>query len=149
MATRAADHVFVDTNVLVYAQTTSSPLHPAATARLQSLVAAGHPLWISRQIMREYLAAMSRPGTLTSPPTMATLVKNVQDFEKQFNVAEDGPTVTGSLLSLLLAVACSGKQVHDANIVATMLAQGITRLLTHNTSDFSRFHAWISVIPVV
>jgi predicted nucleic acid-binding protein len=64
-------------------------------------------------------------------------------------VAEDGPTVTGSLLSLLLAVACSGKQVHDANIVATMLAQGITRLLTHNTSDFSRFHAWISVIPVV
>ena len=32
-----------------------------------------------------------------------------------------------------------GKQVHDANIVATMLAHGETRLLTFNQADFRRF----------
>lgn len=32
-----------------------------------------------------------------------------------------------------------GKQVHDANIVATMLAYDIPCLLTHNTRDFERF----------
>ena len=33
----------------------------------------------------------------------------------------------------------SGKQVHDANIVATMLAHGVGRLLTFNVADFQRF----------
>jgi predicted nucleic acid-binding protein len=31
-----------------------------------------------------------------------------------------------------------GKQVHDANIVATMQAYGIPALLPHNTKDFER-----------
>jgi predicted nucleic acid-binding protein len=39
----------------------------------------------------------------------------------------------------------AGRQVHDANIVATMLANGITRLLTFNVADFRRFAALISV----
>ena len=32
-----------------------------------------------------------------------------------------------------------GKKIHDANIVATMLAYGIPAILTHNTNDFERF----------
>ncbi|MEH2170887.1 MAG: hypothetical protein V7K41_30400 [Nostoc sp.] len=41
-----------------------------------------------------------------------------------------------------------GKQVHDANIVATMLVYGIPQLLTHNTSDFARFSGLITVLPL-
>jgi predicted nucleic acid-binding protein len=32
-----------------------------------------------------------------------------------------------------------GKQIHDANIVATMLAYGERRLLTFNVADFRRY----------
>jgi hypothetical protein len=32
-----------------------------------------------------------------------------------------------------------GKAIHDANIVATMLAYNIRLLVTYNTSDFRRF----------
>ena len=39
-----------------------------------------------------------------------------------------------------------GKQVHDANIVATMLAYGERRLLTFNIRDFRRFAAHIEVV---
>ena len=39
--------------------------------------------------------------------------------------------------------AFGGKQTHDANIVATMLAHGETRLLTFNAADFRRFDALI------
>ena len=35
-----------------------------------------------------------------------------------------------------------GKQVHDANIVATMLAYGISSVPTHNTADFKRNNHW-------
>jgi predicted nucleic acid-binding protein len=36
--------------------------------------------------------------------------------------------------------------VHDANIVATMLAHGETRLLTFNGADFRRFASLIEVV---
>jgi len=39
-----------------------------------------------------------------------------------------------------------GRQVHDANIVATMQVYGITHLLTHNTDDFARFAHLITVV---
>ena len=50
---------------------------------------------------------------------------------------------------VLAAVPTAGKQVHDANIVATMLAHGIPRLLTHNVTDFTRFAAIIAVEPLI
>ena len=121
MATTAVEPVFVDTNNLIYAQQALSPFHAVATARLHNLAAAGHSLWISRQVLREYLAVMSRPGALTAPVPMVRLVADVQAFQRQFLIAEDGPGVTQHLLNLLATVPCTGKQVHDANIVATML----------------------------
>jgi predicted nucleic acid-binding protein len=36
--------------------------------------------------------------------------------------------------------------VHDANIVATMLAYGETRLLTFNEADFRRFSSMIEIV---
>ena len=36
-------------------------------------------------------------------------------------------------------VPARGSQVHDANIVATMLAAGELRLLTFNSADFRRY----------
>ncbi len=149
MTTTAVEPVFVDTNNLIYVQQAHSPFNARATAKLLDLESAGHPLWISRQILREYLAAMSRPGGLTAPIPMAGLLSDVRAFQAQFHVAEDGPAVTGYLLNLLAVIPCAGKQVHDANIVATMLAHGIQRLLTHNVADFNRFAAHITVIPLI
>jgi predicted nucleic acid-binding protein len=46
----------------------------------------------------------------------------------------------------LLAVGDTrGKQIHDANIVATMLAHGILTLLTDNIGDFVRWGHLIDV----
>src|SRR5262249_25607093 len=132
MATTVADPVFVDANILVYLKVTVSPFHAAARNKLQGLTVAGHPLWFSRQVARESLAGMPAPGPVTPPLPMSALLADVQTFLTTFRVAEDGPAVTAHLMSLLGSVACLGKQVHDANIVATMLAHGIPRLLTHN-----------------
>jgi len=49
------------------------------------------------------------------------------------------------LIQLLAQVPSGGRQVHDVNIVATMLAQGITRLLTFNEADFRRFASVIDI----
>ena len=78
----------------------------------------------------------------------ATAVGQVQYFEAHYRIAEDGPLVTKYLLNLLQQTPVAGKQVHDANIVATMQAHGITHLLTHNTADFTRFAHLITVVPL-
>jgi predicted nucleic acid-binding protein len=78
----------------------------------------------------------------------AVLVADVTRLQAQFHVAEDGPAVTGHLLSLVQSIPMGGKQVHDANIVATMLANGLGRILTHNTADFARYASHITVEPL-
>jgi hypothetical protein len=40
------------------------------------------------------------------------------------------------LLQLLTTHPVAGKQVHHANVVATMLDHGVHRLLSFNTADF-------------
>src|ERR1043166_6990340 len=106
MATTAVDPGFVDTNILIYARVAVSPFHAAAVTRLDDLQTAGHPLWTSRQILREYLAALTRPGTVTVPLPVTALVADVQSFEKRFFIAEAGAAVTAQLLSLLAAISC-------------------------------------------
>jgi predicted nucleic acid-binding protein len=149
MATTAVDPVFVDTNILVYANTATAPFHAEAQAVLLTFSVSGAELWISRQILREYLVILSRPQTFSSPVPTPTLIADILRFQSQFRIAEDGPAVTVNLLGLLASIPIGGKQVHDANIVATMLAHGLRRLLTHNTADFARFGALIQIEPLV
>lgn len=107
------------------------------------------PLWISRQVLREYLATLTRPQTFVTPQPIAILAAQVGQFQAQMNVAEDNATVTANLLVLLNSIGAGGKQVHDANIIATMQAHGITKLLTYNVLDFARFASIVDVIPLV
>ena len=63
-----------------------------------------------------------------------------------FEVLEDGPNVTEFLLALCRELPVGGAQIHDANIVATMLAHGERRLLTFNAADFRRYATRIELV---
>lgn len=141
--------VFIDTNVLVYAKLGQSPFYQTAVDQLRTLDEQGAVLWVSRQILREYLAAMTKPGVLTSGIPLPSLTADVRYFSSRFQVAEDGSAVMDRLLHLVEHVTVGGRQIHDANIVATMQAYGIHHLLTHNAADFARFASWITVMPLV
>jgi predicted nucleic acid-binding protein len=141
----AADPVFVDTNVLIYATRRTASEHAAAQAALARLEGEGRGLWISFQILREYLAAVTRPQATSPALPMATAIADVRRFQQVFYVAEGRPVVLERLLALLATHHGAGRQVHDANIVATMLEHGIHRLLTFNAADFRRFAAIIDL----
>ena len=149
MTTGGVNAVFLDTNILVYATVPTAPLHARAAARVAAERAAGHELWISRQILREYLSALSRPQSFTPPFAAAHLIQEVTAFQAHFVVAEDDARVTANLLTLLASIPLAGKQVHDANIVATMQRYSVPRLLTHNVADSARFASLITVEPLV
>jgi predicted nucleic acid-binding protein len=148
MATTAAEPVFIDTNILVYSTRPLSAHHAAAARALERLGAAGSTLWISPQILREYLAVVTRPQAIAPGLPMATAINDVQRFRGAFRVAEERPSVFDHLIRILVAHRIAGRQVHDANIVATMLDCGVHRLLTFNGADFRRFAPLIKIDPL-
>jgi predicted nucleic acid-binding protein len=149
MVSMAGNSVFLDTNILVYASFPGTPFHAAARARLSELEAQWANLWTSRQVLREFLAVTTRPGVILPAPTPAALSQVVEQFETAFQIADEDAAVTRLLLDLLKSQTIQGKQVHDANIVATMRRWGVVQLLTHNTADFSRYSNHISTLPLI
>jgi predicted nucleic acid-binding protein len=148
MAMTVAEQAFLDTNILIRATIDTAPLHETARSTLQSYHAKGIELWISRQILREYLAVLSRPQSFSAPLAPHVLRDDVERFQQQFHVADEDARVTRQLVLLLQQIPVGGRQVHDANIVATMLVYGIPRLITHNVDDFVRFAGLITVVPL-
>ncbi len=63
-------------------------------------------------------------------------------------MAEDSAEVAKQLHALLSVGDTRGKQVHDANIVATMVVHGVRVLLTMNVRDFARWASLIEIRPL-
>ena len=78
--------------------------------------------------------------------TRADAFNDVRRLLRSFEVLEDGPLVTETLVGLCRDVVVGGRQIHDANIVATMLAHGERRLLTFNGADFRRYGDRIELV---
>ena len=140
--------MFVDTNILVNARIREAPHHDSARDSLERALRGPELLRISRQIMREYLAVATRPQAWPAPITRSEALDDVRRLDDAFQVLEDGPRVTDMLVDLCRDVAVGGRQVHDANIVATMLAYGERRLLTLNAGDFRRYGNRIELAAV-
>ena len=140
--------IFIDTNIIVYATVSTSSFYGEARQRLIDLRNAGHELWISRQVLREYCVVVTRSGSFPQPMTTEMATKRVELFQRLFWVADETQQVTAHLIALLKQFPTSGKQIHDANIVATMQANGLTHLLTQNISDFNRFQSVVTLLSV-
>ena len=138
--------MFIDTNVLVQSRVPGAPHHDAARVSLERAFQDPEPLRISRQVMREYLAVVTRPQTWLVAITREEALDDVGRLTGSFEILEDGPLVTELLLALCREVPAGGRQIHDANIVATMLARGERRLLTFNTADFRRYGDRIELV---
>ena len=150
---RAADlaappaRVMLDTNVLLAATDEGRAEHDQALGIVNDWPGHGTTLYTSGQIMREYLAVASRPAEQNGlGMRLADALANVRAFRARTSLlAEDGK-VADRLLTLLDDISCSGKQVHDANVVATMLVHGIGTIVTINLVDFGRFERQVRLV---
>lgn len=75
------------------------------------------------------------------PPERQAEVEDFIDFLRQRTLLEP----LRRLLRLLTVTPTGGKQIHDANIVATMMAYNIPVLLTFNRRDFERFGQYVTL----
>ena len=137
---KAGETVFVDTNVLLSATDRSRPHHDAARGLSRVAREAGCSLALSGQIIREYLVVATRPvevnGLGLSP---ADALHNINAFIPRTVLCAETEAVSLRLRSLTATYALSGKRIHDANVVATMVEHDIHWLVTENGDDFKVF----------
>ena len=138
--------IFVDTNVFVYTRFDSAQ-QSAVARRLLRQARATDEIGISRQVIREYLAVVTRQQTWSeSPLSMAEALQDVEYIRRGCRVLDNNDAVLNHFMALCMDVPVAGAKVHDANIVATMLAHDVRRLLTFDTDDFRRYGSHITFV---
>ena len=142
--------ILIDTNILVHANAVQSPFHTAAKLHLASVHSQYDELWISVQIIREYMATKSRLTLLANAYNAQEILLDVKEFENNFIIASNDLVTQSHLLNLAIRYEVKGKQVHDCNIVATMLQHDIGIILTQNVGDFTRYQSeGITILPLI
>lgn len=150
MATTAdSGAVFLDTNVLLTATTPARPLHEAALEVLNSWPDRDMRLCTSGQVLREYLVVATRPievNGLGLSPDYALF--NAARIRERLQVLAEGDATFRHLERIVRDCECRGKQIHDAHLVATALEHGVARLVTENSSDFTRYGDLLEIVAL-
>jgi len=141
--------VLVDTNVLLSVTAPLRTLHRSALTVLNDWPNQGFILATSTQVLREYLAVATRPVEANGLGLGAgDALANVKAFRGRLRLLVDTEPSWDRLQALVATYGCLGKQIHDANVVATALSSGVTKLVTANIGHFTRFATEIEIIDL-
>jgi predicted nucleic acid-binding protein len=127
----------LDTNILLRAADPKAVTHSAAVQSVASLLSRGEQCYITPQILVEFWAVVTRPVAANGFGwTVAHARDEVERLLQQFPLLEETPAVFTEWLALVVSHRVTGKQAHDARLLATMRAHGVTHVLTFNVGDF-------------
>lgn len=117
-------------------------------AAIQQLAEGGADLCYVPQNIVELWSVLTRPKDRNGCGFSVTDAnREISLVEKQFKFLPDNNRVHTEWRRLVVDYSVSGKQVHDARLVAAMIVLGVTHLLTLNPSDFSRYREITAVAP--
>lgn len=130
----------LDTNVLLRAIHTGAPEHPVALGAITVLQARGDRVLVTPQNLIEFWSVASRPAGVNGLGwTLSQVEAEVRHVLTLFPLLWDTAAVFTHWQSLVVAQQVTGRQVHDARLVAVMQAHNVPHLLTFNTTDFTRY----------
>ena len=140
--------VLVDTNVLLRIAQPLHPQRPDALNATTRLLYGGWELCLVPQVLYEYWVVATRPENVNGPGLdQRTAEQALDQLIESYRLLRDERGIFGQWRQLLAGQPVLGKPAHDARLVAAMIRHGLTRLLTFNTRDFSRFPEITAVAP--
>ena len=130
----------VDTNVLLRLAISTHPFHLATRRAIKPLRDRGESISASTQNFIEAWNVATRPldrnGFGLSPSQADRLLRQL---ETAFPRLSEPADTYDRWRELVVRFGVSGVQVHDARLVAVMLCNGVSSILTFNTRDFERY----------
>lgn len=138
----------LDTNVWLRAVQLTAPQHLVAVNALAALLDRGDDIVITAQNLIEFWSVATRPADVNGlgwPVTVAQV--EIERVRTLFPLLDDTPAILAHWLTLVTTHGVIGRRVHDARLVAVMLAHTIGHVLTFNGDDFRRFPEIVVVDP--
>lgn len=132
----------VDTNVLLRSTDVGDAVQPMAEAAMLAIRRGGESLSIFPQNLVEFWAVATRPFANNGLGlSIAQAEAQLSNLKSVFTLLDDTPEIFPEWERIVVQHKVSGKQAHDARLVAAMRVHNLTHLLTFNTDDFKRFTA--------
>ena len=133
--------VFLDTNVLIYQtfEDFDKEMHEEACNTLKYLSENEYTIYISSQVLREFFAIATNEKFFERPLSIEEAVSKRKEFENSFTVLYDSDSSISLLNEMVLKYQIKKQDIHDANIVATMVANNIKEIFSFNSKDFSDY----------
>jgi predicted nucleic acid-binding protein len=138
--------VFIDTNILLRATVAQFPDYARIKPIVDQHIADDNELWINGQVIREYFNQVTRPQSFMQPITSDQVAGQYKKLRAVFKIAVETEAVIEQFVTLLQTHPKGGKQVHDTNLIATMLVYQIPTLLTLNLDDMKRFGDLVTIV---
>jgi predicted nucleic acid-binding protein len=137
-----SERVFVDTNILIYStfEDFEPEKHIQCIDTLNKRLKAGTILCVSSQILREYFAISTNKNIFKKPLSYKQATAKMKEFLSQFTLVHEKESTIHVLIALIGKYAISRQKIHDMNIVATMIDNNISHLLTYNVKDFRQIN---------
>ena len=128
----------VDTNVLVRLAVPADPRHLSARRAVEALEEEG--LHAAGQNFIEFWNVTTRPVEKNGlGQTTAAADQILRGFAQAFSRLPEPADLYDRWRELVVRFGVSGVKVHDARLVALMLANDVLRILTFNPADFRRY----------
>jgi len=136
-----------DTNIRTCFTNAQDPLHPVVSSAVRTLLQRGEVLYYTQQIRREFWSVCTRPAVSNGLGYgVAETQERLAEIDAVFHRLPDRPESGPEWDRLMAQYQVMGRAAHDAQIVASMLANGISHLLTLNTRDFARYSSEITIV---
>jgi predicted nucleic acid-binding protein len=140
--------ILLDANILCRLVQPGHAHHQAAADAVDALQLRGDDLCVVPQVLYEFWAVAARPTAVNGLglPVVAADAELTR-LLSIFPILYDTPTLFSEWRRLVTAHQVSGRNAHDARLVAAMAVHGLTPLLTFNTQDFARYPGVTALHP--
>ena len=130
-----------DTNILPRFLLRNDPAYSAIRKALTILKTRRERVVTTPQNLAEFWNVCTRPTTSRGGLglTVEATARRLSLLERHFPVLPDNLETFGIWKSLVVTHGVMGVQVHDARLVASMMAHAVTHILTINVGDFNRY----------
>jgi len=130
----------VDTNVLLRSLHPAHLHHGAAERAVATLRLQGEVLCVAPQNLMEFWAVATRSVAENGlGMSFGLAAQELATLRRLFTLLPSTPEILEAWQRIVISLGISGKQTHDAHLVAAMQHYSVRNILTFNAVHFKRF----------
>lgn len=146
-----SDPILFDSNVLIYNQNINAPLYQQSKNYHERVLASEINGVVSPQNITEFFAVITSPRRITkplSPDKALTAIQNYLNPASNFSIIYPNRLTLQIFRDLQKKYKVRSQKIFDVFLVATMLGNNISTILTANTKDFAPFSKKIKILDL-